>query len=286
MARSYTLHEIPPSRAASCAPSPCIYCGSVVRHENDGGHGWIGGTLLADGDVLFFMYHHVPCDAAEKAPPKDRVWSCRCGDGPGGDTHDNVGARCHNCGRPREHKNATDSSYYAMVWLERDLGDDFKEGVVEPEPGDTPADAAKRQIARELQTTCDDAGLPAGFFQVEAVLFGGCEPRLQKQIDQRLAERPHVWMLVWQSEDNTLLHNEAFASRDEAFRWASKQLVPIRGKAFAHDAADQDASEIERLLLERGPEAAVTRYAAMVGDKIAVQQRVIRGTIASEAHYG
>lgn len=249
--RGYTLHEIPNEYKGYRDPddpdvpaSLCIYCGETVRHVNDGGHGWIGGTLLANGEPLYFMYHgSPPCEAATRASERDRIWHCLCGD-PEGGTYDNVGSRCHNCGGPQPpcddkgrrtdcgapvaRSGTTDNSYYAMVWLERDVSDDFGHGVVEPEPGDTPASAAKRQIARELQTTCDDAGLPAGFFRVEAVFLGNHKRRLQQEFYNLIASQPHVWALVWQSEDGTLLHSEAFASRDEAFRWAANELMPIR----------------------------------------------------------
>lgn len=109
MTRSYTLHEIPAAYGRhgdpsdhDVPPSQCIYCEKPVLHVNDGGSGWIGGALLASGEPLLFMYHaSPPCEASTRAPEPDRIWTCYCGNGPGGSTRDNVGPRCHNCGGPQ-----------------------------------------------------------------------------------------------------------------------------------------------------------------------------------------
>jgi hypothetical protein len=74
-------------------PLPCIFCGEMIRHANDGGTGWLLGAVV-DGEPRNYMYcNDGPCGRAS-AP---WIWRCGCA----GDYVENVDDRCHCGRRPR-----------------------------------------------------------------------------------------------------------------------------------------------------------------------------------------
>ena len=84
--------------------APCIFCGRLIEHINDGGVGWCVGAVV-DGRREYFLYcsdggecsEHVA--DAEEFPPHGSVWRCGCS----ADYVENVGDRCAACGIHRIH---------------------------------------------------------------------------------------------------------------------------------------------------------------------------------------
>jgi hypothetical protein len=74
-------------------PSPCAFCGRVIRHANDGGTGWLLGAVVDGEPRMYLRCGDGPC-ARASAP-----WIWRCGCIP--DYVENVGDRCHSCKRRR-----------------------------------------------------------------------------------------------------------------------------------------------------------------------------------------
>lgn len=105
---SYTLEgraltEAPEGREV--ARAPCIFCGRVIGHFNDGGDhhedgdgvGWIVGAVV-DGKPKEFLYCDQPPCAAVKNGGYDAIWRCGCVS----DYVENVGDTCAACLCSRE----------------------------------------------------------------------------------------------------------------------------------------------------------------------------------------
>lgn len=74
-------------------PAPCIFCGRLLRHVNDGGDGWILNAV-SEGVARRYMYcNEGPCSEAS-AP---WIWRCGCVR----DYIENVGDQCGGCRRHR-----------------------------------------------------------------------------------------------------------------------------------------------------------------------------------------
>lgn len=86
-----------PDRAAcsrsDVSPAPCVFCGRVIRHFNDGGTGWLLGAVVDGESRIYLRCIEGRCYRAS-AP---WIWWCGCS----GRHVENVGGRCHRCGRPR-----------------------------------------------------------------------------------------------------------------------------------------------------------------------------------------
>lgn len=74
-------------------PAPCVLCGRILTHVNDGGHGWLA-AMVYEGRVIRRLYcHDYGC-----VPDAERViWRCPCEP----DYCENIGPVCANCKRPR-----------------------------------------------------------------------------------------------------------------------------------------------------------------------------------------
>lgn len=83
-------------RRTRAIPSvPCIFCGEIISHLNDGGVGWCLGAMV-DGKELSYLYcNQPPCEAAEKF--EHLIWRCGCEC----DYVEMVGEFCTSCHRPR-----------------------------------------------------------------------------------------------------------------------------------------------------------------------------------------
>lgn len=94
---SYTLEgrEIPDAAPGDdVGRAPCIFCGRVIGHWNDGSVGWILGAIV-DGKPKNFLYcDQPPCPKALEEGDKD-IWRCGCEY----DYVENVGDECHMCRR-------------------------------------------------------------------------------------------------------------------------------------------------------------------------------------------
>jgi hypothetical protein len=85
--------------------APCIFCGTVIKHFNEGGVGWQIGALVNDKAEAFLICDQPWCDVRKKAetatdpttPENQRVvWRCPCVP----DYVENVGTLCHACRKP------------------------------------------------------------------------------------------------------------------------------------------------------------------------------------------
>jgi len=107
--------------------SPCIFCGEVIRHFNDGGVGWCLSALKPDGTQGRYLYCDQPsCAALTQArkdnqpvtvdindvSEKDQV-VFRCGCVP--DYTESVGERCSECRADRDHLVPWDDVPVAML---------------------------------------------------------------------------------------------------------------------------------------------------------------------------
>jgi hypothetical protein len=82
------------TKAQGVPDAPCIFCGTSLKHFNDGGVGWLLGAVV-DGKRQFFLYcDQPPCSAVDYS----EIWRCGCES----DYVENVGERCHMCFHRRE----------------------------------------------------------------------------------------------------------------------------------------------------------------------------------------
>ena len=102
---SYTLEgrEMGDASPDDVSRAPCIFCGEVIWHFNEGGVGWILGAVI-DGVSKFFLYCDQPM-CAEGQKNKGEIWRCYCYDGLA--YVESVGETCQCCRRTRD--NATQS---------------------------------------------------------------------------------------------------------------------------------------------------------------------------------
>jgi len=69
---------------------PCLFCGKHLTHFNNGGDGWVGGSLV-DQEQRLWMYCHEGC---ENGTSHAALWRCYCAAG----YVQNAGHLCHECG--------------------------------------------------------------------------------------------------------------------------------------------------------------------------------------------
>ena len=95
--RSVTGRPVPAGQDVAAAP--CIFCGRVIKHMNDGGKGWLCGSV-EEGEVREYLYCDQPACKPVKAAEKNGIviWRCGCV----ADYVENVGTHCHACNCPRE----------------------------------------------------------------------------------------------------------------------------------------------------------------------------------------
>jgi hypothetical protein len=74
-------------------PAPCVFCGRLIQHFDDGGTGWPLGAVVDGESRIYLRCIEGPCYRAS-AP---WIWRCGCS----GHHVENVGGRCHRCRRPR-----------------------------------------------------------------------------------------------------------------------------------------------------------------------------------------
>lgn len=75
----------------------CIFCGQPSTHANEGGTGWIVGSLV-NGEARAYLYCNTACPPLQIQDNYDDIWRCGCVP----DYVENVGNRCHVCKRLRE----------------------------------------------------------------------------------------------------------------------------------------------------------------------------------------
>jgi hypothetical protein len=81
------------SEGKEVAAAPCIFCGKLIEHVNDGGPGWILSAVV-DGQARRYLYCDVPpCDKVHY----DEIWRCGCV----ADYVENIGDQCGACWRRR-----------------------------------------------------------------------------------------------------------------------------------------------------------------------------------------
>ncbi len=95
--RAVTGRPVPDKQDVAAAP--CIFCGRVIKHMNDGGKGWLCGST-EEGEPREYLYCDQPQCKSVKVAEKGRIviWRCGCV----ADYVENVGDNCHACGCPRE----------------------------------------------------------------------------------------------------------------------------------------------------------------------------------------
>ena len=70
----YTLRGRALPDDPSVLEAPCIFCGELTKHINDGGNAWaVAGRL--DGKRRMFLYHNRDCTLSRG----HSIWRCRCG---------------------------------------------------------------------------------------------------------------------------------------------------------------------------------------------------------------
>lgn len=77
--------------AADALHGPCLFCGTMLTHFNDGGDGWLAGSMVAPRKVTYWLYCHSGCDDGSS---QDAIWRCYCAPG----YTENAGPLCHECG--------------------------------------------------------------------------------------------------------------------------------------------------------------------------------------------
>jgi len=70
---------------------PCLFCGTTLAHFNDGGDGWLAGSMMEPGKPVYWLYCHDGCDDGTN---QDAIWRCYCAPG----YVENAGPLCHECG--------------------------------------------------------------------------------------------------------------------------------------------------------------------------------------------
>jgi hypothetical protein len=87
-----------PSPGCDLPASPCIFCGTIIKHFNDGSPGWSVSAVVDDKPQRYLYCDQPPCAAAKNIAPEDwPIWRCGCVP----DYVENVGDRCASCGRSR-----------------------------------------------------------------------------------------------------------------------------------------------------------------------------------------
>lgn len=89
-----------PEKGDDLPAAPCIFCGEIIKHVNDGGVGWLLGAVV-DGKANYYLYcleQDCPIQKldAEENPPVGSIWRCGCQP----DYVENVGDTCHACMKP------------------------------------------------------------------------------------------------------------------------------------------------------------------------------------------
>lgn len=108
----YTLRGRALPDDPSILEAPCIFCGELTKHINDGGNAWaVAGRL--DGKRRMFLYHNRDCTLSRG----HSIWRCRCED----DYVENVGLYCLYCGTP-EPPPGKDAQPFFRVERRRSVG--------------------------------------------------------------------------------------------------------------------------------------------------------------------
>lgn len=103
-----------PDHVDDTTSTPCIFCGTSIRHVNEGGTGCYLSAVV-DGQARLFAYcNEPPCPQREADEKYERsVWRCACV----ADYVENVGETCGNCGRARRSftRDPTEPKRYRVV---------------------------------------------------------------------------------------------------------------------------------------------------------------------------
>jgi hypothetical protein len=89
--RELPAHPLPDDHEVH--PTPCIFCGAMIEHVDDGGIGSLLGAVV-DGQSRNYLRCSEGLCAAASAP---WIWRCGCV----ADYVENIGDYCHECRRPR-----------------------------------------------------------------------------------------------------------------------------------------------------------------------------------------
>lgn len=88
-----------PDHVDDTTSTPCIFCGTSIRHVNEGGTGCYLSAVVG-GQLRGFAYcNDPPCPQRGADEKYERsIWRCACVD----DYVENVGETCAACGRARK----------------------------------------------------------------------------------------------------------------------------------------------------------------------------------------
>lgn len=101
--------------------APCIFCGDLIKHVNEGGDGWMLGAVV-DGKTKYFLYCNEHCQARRVAENDNEIiWRCGCES----DYIESVGELCQGCRRKRDD---------ALPWNDDELSEEDYAWAVTNQP--------------------------------------------------------------------------------------------------------------------------------------------------------